>query len=121
MKRLLAALFVLACFSTTAALAFQRRDCESTLPTRLIRHERGRISLEDPQPQNVREGANTTFDLVGQIPAGGIFYVLEGPVCSPLYAWYRVEYRAADGELLTGWIAEGSSDSYFVETYPPGE
>lgn len=81
-------------------------------------------SDDDPFPMNVREGPGTNFDPpIGSIPVGGVFYVLEGPECSPRYAWYRVEYIRANGEVLTGWVAEGEVDtgSYFVETYPPGE
>jgi hypothetical protein len=122
MKRLvLATLLVVALAFTAAALAFQRRACENAPPTRLIVRERGRVSDDDPTPVNVRAGPNTSFDPpIGSIPVGGVFYVLEGPECSPRYAWYRVEY-IADGEVVTGWIAEGSTEGYFVETYPPGE
>jgi uncharacterized protein YgiM (DUF1202 family) len=82
---------------------------------RLIVRERARVSIEDPRPLNIRAGAGTSFDVIGQIPTRGIFYVLEGPRCSQRYSWYRVEY----GEL-TGWIAEGDDTAYFVEVYPPG-
>lgn len=92
------------------------------MPTRLIVHERGRITDEQDFPQNVREGPGTRYDPpIGQIPVGGIFYVLDGPECSPRYAWFQVEYRDENGELLVGWIAEGADDVYFAETYPPGE
>jgi hypothetical protein len=119
---LLAALFAVALVAATGILAFQRRECEGTPPNRLIVRERGRVSDDDPSPLNVREGPSTNFDPpIGQIPVGGIFYVLEGPECSPRYAWYRVEYREENGDFLIGWIAEGETDLYFVETYPPGE
>jgi hypothetical protein len=127
MKRVLfAALLLLALIvvvlPATLSSAFQRLGCETAPPNRLIVRERGRVSADDPQPVNVREGPSTNFDPpIGEIPVGGVFYVLEGPECSPLYAWYRVEYQTGTGDLLVGWIAEGNSESYFVETYPPGE
>jgi hypothetical protein len=113
MKRLLlVALLVCVLIAPAVALAFQRRECASTPPNRLIVRERGRVSDDDPSPLNVREGPNTSYDPpIGQIPVGGILYVLDGPECSPRYSWYRVEYRAD----------EGDADVYFVETYPPGE
>ena len=124
MKRvLLAALLalVVAVLPATLSSAFQRNMCESTRPTRLIVRERGRVAADDPEPLNIREGVSTNEPIIGRIPVGGVFYVLEGPECSPLYAWYRIEYRTTAGDLLTGWIAEGNAESYFVETYPPGE
>lgn len=120
-RALLAALLASVLMTAAIALAFQRRECDRTPPNRLIVRERGRVSDDDPSPLNVRAGAHTDFERIGQIPVGGIFYVLEGPECSPRYAWYQVEYRDDNGELLVGWIAEGADDLYFVETYPPGE
>lgn len=117
----MAVLLAAALLTAAVTLAFQRRGCPSTLPNRLIVHERGRVSDEDPNPLNLRAGAHTDFERIGQIPAGGIFYVLEGPECSPRYSWFQVEYRDENGDLLVGWIAEGADDLYFVETYPPGE
>ncbi|MBK8024816.1 MAG: SH3 domain-containing protein [Chloroflexi bacterium] len=64
-------------------------------------------------PQRAR-GAGTSFDVIRQIAPGEILFVLSGPVCNQRYAWYRVEY-----EEIEGWIAEGSSEAYFVEIYPP--
>jgi hypothetical protein len=123
MKRaLLVALVALVLMTATGTLAFQRHECDGTPPNRLIVRERGRITFDDPSPQNVRAGPGTIFDPpIGQIPAGGLIYVLEGPECSQRYSWYRVEYLKADGELLVGWVAEGDDNHYFVETYPPGE
>jgi hypothetical protein len=121
-RRLLAALLLCAFACVPLVLAQQRQVCENAPPNRLIVNERGRVSRDDPTPLNVREGPSTNFDPpIGLIPVGGIFYVLEGPECSPRYAWYRVEYIRSNGETLTGWVAEGDSDGYFVETYPPGE
>ncbi|MFQ3566239.1 MAG: SH3 domain-containing protein [Aggregatilineales bacterium] len=94
--------------------------CPNTQVGRLILNERGRVALRGSGPLNVRAGPGTTSDILGQIADGGVFYVLEGPACTPRYAWYRVIHRRGDGRTLTGWIAEGDRDSYFVERYPPG-
>jgi len=89
--------------------------CPPAPPSRLILRERARVSLSDPRPLNLRSGIGTGSDVITQIPAGAVFFVLEGPQCSQSYAWYRVEYNGR-----TGWIAEGDSSAYFVEIFPPG-
>jgi Bacterial SH3 domain len=89
--------------------------CAPAPPSRLILRERARVSLADPRPLNMRDGAGTAHPVIAQIPASGILYVLEGPKCSQNYAWYRVEYQG-----LAGWIAEGDDKAYFVDLYPPG-
>lgn len=104
----------------TASSADQAQVCEGTLPTRLIVHERGRVGLSDPSPLNLRAEAGTSSERLGEIAPGELFYVLAGPRCTALYSWYRVEVRAG-GQVLRGWIAEGSeSEGYFTEPYPPG-
>ncbi|MBI1257570.1 MAG: SH3 domain-containing protein [Chloroflexi bacterium] len=89
--------------------------CAPAPPSRLILRERARVSTADPRPLNLRDGAGTSHPVIAQIPASGVFYVLEGPTCGQNYAWYRVEF-----EGLAGWIAEGDDKAYFVELYPPG-
>lgn len=105
---------------TATSAAGQEQVCANTLPTRLIVHERGRVELGDPAPLNLRAEAGTSSEKLGEIAPGGLFYVLAGPRCTALYSWYRVEVRAG-GQVLRGWIAEGSvSEGYFAEPYPPG-
>lgn len=89
--------------------------CASVPRNRLIINERGRVSEDDPTPLNIREGPQTSFEILDEMPAGEIFFVLEGPRCSERYAWYRIRY----GEV-EGWIAEGTGSTYFVEPYLPG-
>lgn len=89
--------------------------CPNAPASRLIVRERARVATGDPRPLNMREGAGTAFDRIAQIPANGVFYVLEGPECSQLYAWYRVDFNGVEG-----WIAEGDMTAYYVEIYPPG-
>ena len=106
----------LSLLGTTATPPSPTPACASAPHSRLILNQRARVSVADPRPLNLREGAGTASEIIGQIPAAGIFYVLEGPECSQNYAWFRVEY-----EQITGWIAEGDSTAYYVEAYPPGE
>ncbi|MBE2269851.1 MAG: SH3 domain-containing protein [Anaerolinea sp.] len=89
--------------------------CPNAPPTRLIVYQRARVATADPRPVNVRSGAGTQNDRIAQIPSNEVFFVLDGPVCSERYAWYRIDF---DG--VVGWIAEGDNISYYVEPYPPG-
>lgn len=90
--------------------------CGEGPPARLIVGERGRVTSDDPEGLNLRDGPNTTYEPpIMTIPAGAIFFVLGGPECSPLYTWYRVSYAGREG-----FIAEGFQETYFVEPYLPG-
>jgi len=59
---------------------------------------------------NVRDAAGTNSNTIGQIPEGGVFTVLDGPVCADGFAWYQVDFNG-----LTGWTAEGDSSNYWLE------
>lgn len=61
------------------------------------------------QANNVRAQSSVSGSRLGTIPAGGRFDVLEGPVCSDGYAWWRVRYGT-----LTGWTAESNDQYYFL-------
>jgi hypothetical protein len=93
--------------------------CAGSPVSVLVVNERGRVSLADPAPLNLRVQPGTASERIGEIPAGGVFYVLDGPRCSERYTWYRVEARI-DGDLQEGWVAEGDDNGYFVETFPAG-
>ncbi|MBL8120084.1 MAG: SH3 domain-containing protein [Anaerolineae bacterium] len=49
---------------------------------------------------------------IGQIPAGDVFRVLDGPVCADGYVWWQLAY---DGRQ--GWTAEGeaANDDYWLQ------
>jgi hypothetical protein len=116
----LAALWgVLAQQPSPTAPASPSPACPDLQPSVLILNERGRVSTEDPEPLNMRNGPGTDAEIIGQIPAGGIFFPLEGPRCTARYSWFRVIYRSGT-RLLQGWVAEGTTDRYFVELFPPG-
>lgn len=94
--------------------------CEGTLPTRMVLQERARVAYSDPSPLNVRASAGTSGDILGEIPAGGVFFVLDGPICTNRYTWYLVEYHSTTNQL-EGWAAEGdAANGYFVEPFPLG-
>lgn len=80
------------------------------LQTRLTVGDTGRVRDEDPRPLNIRSGAGTGFDRLGQLLANDQFLVIVGPVCEGGLAWYRIRYSGS----REGWIAEGET-AYFVE------
>lgn len=59
---------------------------------------------------NVRSQPSTASELVGQIPSGEYFTVLDGPRCGDSMAWWRVDY-----EGLIGWTSEGQGDEYWLD------
>ncbi len=91
---------------------------EAPRPTRLVVMERG-VVVEDNEREtaelvNVRSGPGTNNRVIDQMDIGDVFLVLDGPQCSPQYAWFQVRY----GETV-GWIAEGDREAYYVEPFLP--
>jgi hypothetical protein len=82
--------------------------CPGTLPSMLMPGRQGRVSNATADPNRVRAAPNAQADIVGQIPAGAYFDVLEGPQCVS-GAWFKVRY-----ENIEGWMKEGSSTEYWV-------
>jgi hypothetical protein len=82
--------------------------CPGTLPSMLMPGRQGRVSNATPDSNRVRAEPNAQAELVGEIPAGAYFDVLEGPTCAD-GAWFRVKYEA-----IEGWMKEGSSSAYWV-------
>lgn len=86
--------------------------CPGTLPSRLFPGIEGRVVPTGGGANRFREEPNLTSEVVGTIPEGGIFDVLEGPLCNSGYVWYRVRYR---GDV--GWTVEGVPDEYWLEPF----
>jgi len=61
-------------------------------------------------PNNLRNGAGVFDQQIGQLPAGSVFEVRDGPVCAGYYYWWQVEYRG-----LVGWTAEGVLHDYWLQ------
>jgi hypothetical protein len=85
-------------------------QCPGFMPSRLVVGGQGRVTPGSP---NRLRSAPATGTILMNIPGGGIFDVLEGPVCtSNGIAWWRVNY---DGTI--GWTGEGQGTTYWVEPY----
>lgn len=63
-------------------------------------------------PNNIREIPGSSGNLLGEIPPGATFTVVDGPQCSLLdkVVWWQVSYNN-----ITGWTAEGKDGDYWVE------
>jgi hypothetical protein len=82
-------------------------DCPGASAPRLTV---GRTGVVLPgEPNNLRTAPSKTAEVVGQIPAGDAFKVLDGPQCADGIVWWKAEYKAVDG-----WTAESGGGSYFV-------
>ncbi len=89
--------------------------CDDTPEARLILQERGMVSADDARVLNVRVQPGTDNNILGTLKVYETFLVLEGPECNDGYAWYRIE-----SNVMSGWIAEGDFNVYYVEPYLPG-
>ncbi len=114
---LLSAILLLVTFTSLirrippTTLAQEGGLCSETLPSRLMIGERGRV-LPGPS-NNVRAQPTTQSPILGQIPGGGFFLIMDGPVCAEGMAWWQVRYGK-----LSGWTAEGAAETYWLEPLP---
>jgi hypothetical protein len=95
--------------TTSVGVVIAQDSCPET---RLAIGESGRVT--PGTPNNVRDEPATSGVKVGEIPGGGRFSVLDGPICSEGYLWWQVDYAG-----VTGWTVEASGDDYYVEPIAP--
>jgi hypothetical protein len=113
MRRILISLTLFALFTVHLVLPTSAQtNCPDTLPSRLVIGAEGRVL--QGSANNLRDQASRTATLIGQIPAEGVFTVLEGPVCADGFTWWRVDY---DG--LVGWTVEAIGENYAIESLAP--
>jgi hypothetical protein len=86
-------------------------SCEKSLEPRLLVGGYGRITSGNSN--NVRNDIGKG-DLVGQIPNGETFEVLDGPICADGNYWWQVHYSD-----FAGWTAEAQDSNYWLEPYVP--
>jgi hypothetical protein len=98
--------------ATLRTLIHPTAVCAGAPPTRLKVGLRACVADIGADALHVRSAPTLAQShIVGTIYRGTAVVVLEGPACADGYAWWRVELT--DG--LTGWVAEGHQDNYFVE------
>ncbi len=83
-------------------------DCR--LPVRLQVGVRAQVEPGPGTANRIREAPGLQAEIVGAIPPGGRFRVVDGPRCADGYQWWQVQY----GEV-SGWTAEGGSGDYWLE------
>lgn len=83
-------------------------QCPGFMPSRLAPGNYGRVTPGLPNTMRTTPGYAGLW--VGQIPGGGVFYVLQGPACANDTAWYQVLYNG-----IVGWTAEGQGTTYWLE------
>jgi hypothetical protein len=108
---LLGLFLALAIIGSQAALQAQG-DCPGAPAPRLTAGNQGQVTPGDAN--NVRKSPGKDAELVGKIPAGAIFDVVDGPECADGFNWWLVSYKD-----VFGWTAEGASDQYFLQPYIP--
>jgi len=86
--------------------------CPNFLPSRLSVGGYGRVNAVPYLPNNIRSSASFNSAILGQIPVGGVFQVLSGPLCQDNTAWWQVNYNGT-----VGWTVEGNGSSYWLEPY----
>ncbi len=69
------------------------------------------VTPDDPTPLRIRQTPGLKGVIVGQGKPGAQFNVVEGPVCTDGYLWWKLV--SADG-ALAGWGAEGDASGYFI-------
>ncbi len=88
-------------------------DCPGfNLPFTLQIGEQGIILPGDPNNLNskpARPSLDASSIKVGSIPAGGVFTVLDGPICNHDIAWWYVDYNG-----VQGWTGEGQGNVYWA-------
>lgn len=91
-----------------------RQTACSDLPIRLVIMEGGRVAFTDGADMNVRSAPGTSQKIIGKVPEGSDFWVVDGPKCANGIAWWKVNMEEYN---LSGWIAESFNNVYLVEPF----
>lgn len=89
--------------------------CAGSYPSRLQVGLRAYVSYDPPLPNRVRSQPNTTSNILGMLEVGEQMEILEGPVCSQGWIWWRISSLQ---KSLTGWTAEGDQNDYWLVPLP---
>ncbi len=86
-------------------------DDPTFIAPRLTKGVRARV-VAAGLPNVIREQPGSSSKLLGQIPAGDPFIVLDGPRCTLLdkIVWWQINYNN-----LIGWTGEGQDGTYWLE------
>ena len=82
------------------------------MPVRLQPGARARVTFTDGTPLRVRRDPSKSGAILGQMPEGTQFTILEGPKCVDQGSWWRIQ---TDDGNFNGWVLEGEGGVYYVE------
>jgi len=85
--------------------------CPPLLPPRLRIGSTARVTPGAPNALRTQPTVNNQLSrVIGSIPGGQTFTVLNGPICADGYTWWQVNYQG-----MVGWTAEGEGATYWLE------
>ncbi|PJF37147.1 MAG: hypothetical protein CUN49_01845 [Candidatus Thermofonsia Clade 1 bacterium] len=85
--------------------------CPPLLPPRLRIGGAGRVTPGAPNALRTQPTVNNQISrVIGNIPGGQVFSVLNGPICADGYTWWQVNYQG-----MVGWTPEGEGATYWLE------
>lgn len=88
--------------------------CPPLLPPRLRIGGTARVTLGAPNALRTQPTVNAQLSrVIGNIPGGQSFSVLNGPICADGYTWWQVNYQG-----MVGWTPEGEGATYWLEPLP---
>src|SRR5262245_36273733 len=104
---------LLSVFSVSiSSVSAQSDSCANLLPPRLAIGDFGRVTLGNSN--NVSDTPSKAGNLVGKIPGGESFKVLDGPKCADSFNWWQVHTSDFDG-----WTVEATDKEYWLKPYAP--
>jgi len=89
--------------------------CAGTYPSRLNVGDRAFVSTDPPLPNRVRTLPNPESPIIGYLDVSEKIEILEGPVCSSTWIWWRIRSLEKN---MTGWTAEGDAENYWLVPLP---
>lgn len=85
--------------------------CPQLLPPRLRIGGTARVTPGLPNALRTQPTINNQISrVIGSIPSGRSFTVLNGPICADGYTWWQVNYQG-----MVGWTPEGEGATYWLE------
>ncbi|MBN1146991.1 MAG: protein kinase [Anaerolineales bacterium] len=91
------------------------QPCPGIYFSRLHVGDKAMVSEDPPLPNRVRTQPNTDGAILGFIQPGERVEIIEGPICSNQWVWWRVRSLKTG---LTGWTAEGDANGYWLVPLP---
>jgi len=90
-------------------------ECDNAPVIRMTVQQPGRVTDDNNDTLNLRNGPGVSFDILEALDPGDEFMVIGGPTCAGGFAWFRIRHNNN-----IGWVAEGDSESYYIEPYLSG-